>query len=137
MADLLSKLPAFLMEQTKAPFSWGTADCGLLLADWIVWGQGGADPAAAVRGTYSDQAGADAILTAAGGFEAYVESLATAAGCKPVEVPQDGDFGLIDMPSGLTGAVMTNGSWAFRTPRGMAWSKVPAGRVVRAWRLDA
>jgi hypothetical protein len=137
VADILTKLPDFLLAQTRTTFAWGVADCGLLLADWVWCAQGGTDPAAAVRGTYSDQAGADAVLAAHGGFQAYVEALAAAAGCSAAASPQDGDFGVLDMPAGLTGGIMSNSSWVFRTPRGMAWSRVSPGRLVRAWGIDA
>lgn len=139
MADLLSlKLSAFLLAQAGKPFVWGKSDCGLLVADWILWAKGGPDPAASIRGTYSNQAGAEAILAAVGGFTAHVGLLVEAAGCVATESPQDGDIGVIDMPkTGLTGAVMTNGAWAFRTGRGMAWSKAAPGRLVKAWSLDA
>ena len=138
MADLLMNLPDFLREQAAKPFSFETnTDCGMLLADWVWAAKGGADPAAAVRGTYHDQAGAAAILDAAGGFIDYVTGLAAAAGCPVTTDPQENDIGVIDLPTGLTGGIMTNGSWAFRTAKGMAWSKVSAGRVVKAWRVDA
>lgn len=138
MAHLLDRLPDFLREQSGKPFSFETnTDCLMLLADWVWYAQGGEDPAKAIRGTYSDEAGANAIIEAAGGAVAYVGQLAAAAGCRVVENPQDGDFGVLDMPGGLTGGIMSNGSWAFRTRKGMAWSKVPMGRLVKAWGLDA
>lgn len=136
MADVLSKLQAFFREQSGRPFAWGSADCAFYLADWVMEAKEIADPAAAWRGTYSDQAGAAAILEAQGGFVALVTSLAENAACPVTADPDDGDIAIIDLSTGLTGAIMTSGSWAFRTAKGLAWTRVPAGRVVKAWRVS-
>lgn len=137
MADILSPdtaaiLSDFLRQQTGQAFAYGVADCGLYLADWVIAAKGVPDPAAHVRGTYSTAEGAAAALGSPG-FLAFVADCAAAAGCPPTEDLQDGDFAVLDMPWGLVGAVMTNGSWALRTPRGLAWSRATPGKVVQAW----
>lgn len=132
MADILKKLPLFFRVQMNLPFYWGVSDCGLYLADWSVFLLGGEDPAAALRGTYSDQTGAAAAL-GDDGFTAFVDHLAISKGFVPTEEPQNGAIGVIDMPAGLTGAVMSNGSWVFKTARGLVWAKTTPGKLVKAW----
>lgn len=54
-------------------FAWGVNDCCLMAAD-IVKAITGVDIAADYRGTYSNEAEAEAILVAAGGMAALIHS---------------------------------------------------------------
>lgn len=139
MADVLTHeqrdlLRRFLREQTGRAFAWGKCDCGLFLADWVMVAKGVPDPASSVRGTYSDGAGAEAAM--GGGLMAFVASCAAVTGCPETTAPKDGDAGVIGLPDqGETCAIMSNNSWVFRTPKGIVWSRVTPGRLVKAWKV--
>ena len=66
------------------PFAWGTHDCCIWAADVIqAMSENHVDLAASYRGTYSDEAGAAAVISAAtggGDLEDLIESIATANG---------------------------------------------------------
>lgn len=139
MADVLTEdqrktLSRFLLRQAKFPHRWGTHDCGLFLADWMVITKSVDDPAADVRGTYSDRASAEAMLESRGRLAGFVAHLAEACGLSPTEQPKDGDVGIIEMPKfGPTCGIMTRASWAFRSVNGLTWSKAVPGRIIAAW----
>lgn len=61
----------FIASRENAPFVWGEHDCVMFAADCVL-AVTGRDVAAAVRGTYSDEAGAARIIARAGGFRALV-----------------------------------------------------------------
>jgi len=80
-ATVLTRLPdwsprlfAFIESRRILPHAYGSNDCCLFCADAILE-MTGEDLAAGIRGTYSDQAGAEAILEAHGGLEAFVISI--------------------------------------------------------------
>lgn len=139
MADILTpeeeraKLAAFLRLQTSQPSFWGVADCCLLLGDWVIEARGIPDPVAAFRGTYDSAEGAQAILAENGGIQNLVSSIAASVGLTETVMPVDGDIGIAMLPGGGTGAIMTRGSWAFRTPKGLVWSLVLPWRIAKAW----
>jgi len=64
-------LSQYLRERIAAPFVWGQNDCILFAAD-AVMAMTGTDLAADYRGTYSDEAGAAALLESLGGIESLI-----------------------------------------------------------------
>lgn len=62
MTDLLE----IKRQWRKTEFVWGSADCIMSVCDYI-FDQTGIDPAAPWRGSYSDEAGAEAICEQYGG----------------------------------------------------------------------
>ncbi|QDP65857.1 MAG: hypothetical protein Unbinned7865contig1001_56 [Prokaryotic dsDNA virus sp.] len=62
----MSDLIHIKREWRKTEFVWGSADCIMSVCDYIL-DQTGIDPAAPWRGTYSDEAGAQAICDRYGG----------------------------------------------------------------------
>lgn len=139
MADVLTPvqralLQEFLLSKVRQTFQWGTSDCGLLIADWAIM-LGYPDPAAAVRGTYSDAEGAYAAIAPLS-FQEFVAQCCAACSFSPTDTPQDGDIGIIDLPmAGPTAGIMTNGSWAFKTAIGVTWLKTTQGAQIAAWRV--
>lgn len=122
----MDALSRFIRAEAGRPFGWGGSDCILFGADWLVI-RLGLDPAARFRGSYQDEAGAEAIIAAAGGFEALMRSAmasigaaAPAAGAHAVR----GDVGLIRVqgPKGPTDicGVCTGRRWAARARRGVS-----------------
>ncbi len=70
-------LDTFIHARSKTPFAYATNDCCLFAADAIKEITG-TDIAASFRGTYTDEASANAVITANGGTVAtLVASLAT------------------------------------------------------------
>lgn len=58
-------LTTFIAQYKTQPFAWGTADCSLIVADWVLQ-QTGVDPARGLRGTYTSAEGAVRALRKAG-----------------------------------------------------------------------
>ena len=61
LPDWEARLGAVLDDYADRPFQWGVADCCLFVAD-AVQAMTGDDPAAAYRGTYSNETGARLAL---------------------------------------------------------------------------
>lgn len=68
-----SRLAAVIDGRLSAPFAWGTNDCCMFAAD-CVQAVTGIDPAAALRGTYSNALEAVAALESLGGIEALADA---------------------------------------------------------------
>ena len=86
-------LSAKITETRRGAFAWGSRDC-VMWSGEVVEALTGVDPFADWRGTYSDEAGAIAILDGLGGLETAVTALL------PVIDPkyaQRGDLVLVDM----------------------------------------
>src|SRR5690606_29994477 len=67
--DWPERLAAFVAARRRTPFAFGTHDCALFAADWIVECTG-ADPIAPLRGQWTDERSALRILQDNGGIEA-------------------------------------------------------------------
>ena len=143
MADILTRadfepvLAAFLRNQAMLLFQWGERDCGLIQADWVV-ATGRPDPAAAVRGRY-DSAETCLEVCGAPDYQTAIAAIADGAGLPRIDNPWAGDIGILDVPNvGPLGGIMTvGGSWAFRTSRGITWSRMAPGRLIQAWEVIA
>jgi hypothetical protein len=123
----------------KTPFSWGSHDCALWACE-VIQRMTGVDPAASVRGTYSDAAGARAALHTLGGdtLRSVAESLATAHGFPPVAIPlaQRGDLGCYEpgkplWPVALGICVGAQAAFVGRGGIGM----LPMSNIAVAWRI--
>ena len=94
------------------PFAWGTHDCCIWAADVIqAMSENHVDLAASYRGTYSDEAGAAAVISAAtggGDLEDLIESIATANGFLEVtpNKAQRGDLALADTVTGPAAGII-------------------------------
>jgi hypothetical protein len=72
--DWPERLSAFVESRRFAPFEWGTNDCALFAADGVL-AMTDVDLAAALR-TYTDEAGAAALISKAGGMAGFARTLA-------------------------------------------------------------
>jgi len=125
-----SRLDALLSERLHTPFAWGSHDCALFAADAIV-AVTEVDPAAALRGTYSTEAEARAILDAAGGLEAIAtEALGPSV---PAALARPGDIGLLDTALGETLVVCLGERWMAPADDGLKVLRL--GHVAQAWRV--
>jgi len=92
LRDWQSRLSACRAEHCDRPFAWGSQDCALWGAD-CVRAVTGEDPAADLRGTYTDAAGAARIIARLGGLRAIADAR---LGARIVAaVAQPGDIGLV------------------------------------------
>lgn len=74
-------LAEFFERRKDMPFEWGVNDCMIFCSDGVL-ALTGTDPAADIRGTYSDQDGAAKVIA---GFGDSVEAIIEAKGFKRVE----------------------------------------------------
>jgi hypothetical protein len=123
------------------PFAWGTHDCCIWAADVIqAMSESHVDLAATYRGTYSDEAGAAAVISAAtggGDLEDLIEAIATANGFIEVtpNKAQRGDLALADTVTGpAAGIIGPDGRQGiFVAPDGL--TLVDLTDIRRTWRI--
>jgi hypothetical protein len=123
-------LHEFVISRARTPFEWGKQDCCMFVAD-CVQALTGVDPAAAYRGTYTNEQEACAILDRLGG----VEAIAEASGFKEVGLlyAQRGDVVSFQGPIEIALGICV-GKWIyFPGETGLVQQPLSAGR--RAWRV--
>lgn len=112
-------------------FAWAECDCCTAACD-VFRALHGVDPMQAHRAAYSNALGAARLVARHGGWIAFTDALARAAGLVSVDRPQAGDIGLVIAGDRHSLAVCAGpGFWAAKTMRG--FGIVPAAE--RAWRL--
>lgn len=129
--DWPGRLAEFIEERRSAALVYGVQDCCLFAADWVERATG-VDPAALLRGTYHNAAGAARILARNGG----VTGLATAALGQPVPsaLAQRGDLVLVDGDDGRPALAVVIGDRAVGPSRfGLRFVPVPLSG--EAWRV--
>lgn len=95
------------------------ADCAMWVADWIK-AQTGIDPAADLRGTYHNLAGALRQIRRWGDFETMWRVHMAVAGFNTTKAPQLGDVGVVVDATGQTiAAIRTERGWAAKAERGV------------------
>jgi len=108
MSDLVDRT---LAEWRRGGHVWGQSDCLLSIGDYLA-AAGHVDVAARFRGTYDDEAGAQAVMDAHGGPEGLIDMTgAVRAAAAPVR----GDVALVQ---GI-GALCTGATFALRLDRGV------------------
>lgn len=129
----MTELRDFLMRYIDRPMMWGVDDCSLLIADW--WSANHRhDPALHLRGTYSDEAGKNAVIEKAGGLVELVSKIAADAGAERGAANKDGDFGVIAIRGGgLACAIRSGRFWAVRSETGVAFTS--DAKLVRGWSI--
>lgn len=75
LSDWPERLDALIAAARDRPFAWGAFDCTLFAADGIA-AVTGTDPAAAWRGTYTDETGAGSLLQEQGGLITLADLIA-------------------------------------------------------------
>lgn len=66
-------LVSFTTARRLLPYEWGTHDCVTVAADWVL-ALRGVDPIADIRGQWTDESGAMAVLEAQGGLIAAMDA---------------------------------------------------------------
>lgn len=95
---MTARLASFLAAALARPFARGRHDCCTFVADWA-HETTGRDPAAHLRGTYHDDAGALALIAAAGGTAAIVGGALERQGWQRVAEPSAGDIAVVAVPT--------------------------------------
>ena len=132
LPDWPERLAELLEARLDLPFAWGAQDCCTLPADAAL-ALTGHDPLAAWRGTYADEAAAEAILARHGGLEGFVADCLAAWGapeCPPAFV-QRGDWALVAVGNELLCGVVAGAAVA--VPGTHRLRAVPLDRIRRAW----
>ena len=127
---------AFQAAAVERPFVWGSWDCCLYPAAWVLE-RTGIDPARRWRGAYDDEDGALAFVSAGRGLARVMEVAAAEAGLLRAQRPSLGAVGVIrsdDPRIRLMGAVcVADGFWSTVAPEGgIAVARV---RPVVAWEV--
>lgn len=138
LKDWPSRFDAVLRAARRQPFAWGVHDCCLWAADAVL-ACTGADPAAAVRGTYADALAAWRLVEQFGGMQA----IGAAAGPEiSPRLAAAGDVGLATMAQGdqtdeqaaREALVVHSGQvWLAAATQGL--KIVPAAAVAYAWKV--
>ena len=131
LPDWPERLAALVEARRDARFAWGVHDCCLFAAD-AVEAMTGSDPAAAWRGSYNTEAGAEAIIGPLGleGMAAAALEAIGAGACDPA-FAQRGDVVLVLVGNQPTMGVCTGDAVAAPGPDGLVF--VGLGDVLRAW----
>lgn len=127
MADILNipELVAFLRASASRPFVWGECDCMLWMAEWVSISRG-VDPAAYLRGTYSNALACRRIVADQGGEVSLATKLAADAGLVTTEIPMTGDVGLVRAMNGIVGAIKVPSGWVMKSRVGVAIARTDA-----------
>jgi len=114
--DWPERLHAFIEARRRSPFAWGSNDCCIFAADWVL-GCTGVDHAAELRG-YSDEKGALRRIRKAGSLRAFAQALKE----KPPAFAQRGDVVLVLIEERETfGVVSGNGLYCAPGPDGLVF----------------
>lgn len=122
------RLMEYIERNAREPFAWGEHDCALFAAG-AVHAMTGEDPMEAIRGTYSDESGAEdaiASLSARGLYGALTEVLGASV------VGAQGKRGDIAYHNGICGVVMGRDA-LFVSDEGLI--RVPIRQVQRAFHV--
>lgn len=129
----MTALSDFLCRASAEPFVYGEWDCAMFVANWVRAVTGN-DPAAALRGSYSGEAGWRRLVLRGGGLRALVGSVARSAGLVEIDPASatPGDIGVIATRMGQTGAIRVDAGWAVKMRRSVAIGPADA---LGAWRV--
>jgi hypothetical protein len=129
LRDWQSRLQLCLAERWSLHFAWGSHDCALFGADCVL-AQTGYDPAAGLRGTYSDAAGAARVIRDLGGLRA-IAAARLGSEVTPL-LAQPGDIGLVMSGGRECFAVCAGDAWIAPSIDGL--EHVPMACALTAWR---
>lgn len=125
----IERLAAFIAARQRMPLAWGTNDCAVQAADAAIETTG-TDLLGALRGSWSDESTALAVLAQAGGLMAAMDLLLPRV---PVPRASRGDI-VLTRVDGVAALATVFGASAFGPgPDGIVWT--PIGRYARiAWK---
>lgn len=130
------KLLAISIEMAKEkPFVWGTHDCCLFAAD-CANAITGIDAAASLRGTYSNEGQATALVETNGGLASLVSSVCSGAGWLRItpKQAQRGDIVCYSENDSPALGICVGSQCAFLSPSGITFR--PLTKCSTAWRVE-
>lgn len=122
------RLDALLRAAWARPFEWGAHDCALFAADAVL-AQTGVDPAAPLRGRYSNAVGAGRLVRQLGGLPAIVGAALGA----PLRSPLLACVGDVGYTHSQALAVCIGERWVCPGARGLVL--LPLAGAATAWRV--
>jgi hypothetical protein len=128
--DWPERLAELIQQRLASPFAWGSNDCCLFAADAIL-ATTGEDPAAALRGAYSDAAGALGVLNGRQPADLAGELLGD-----PLPTPalaHRGDIVCHETDGRQTLGVCVGDQWCAPGDEGLVFQ--PMSQVRLAWRV--
>lgn len=137
----------YLFEASHRRWKWGGGkegfegdDCTLFVANWAL-ALTGTDPGVGLRGSYSTDYEAMAIIARAGGFPAFIDQQLRPQGWARIAgEPKDGDIAVVLAPLPPAGAfgpvpaIRAEGKWIGRSMRGQVARNF---RAISIWRWKA
>jgi hypothetical protein len=138
------RLHQLVQSSQAVTFAWGTYDCGQFAARWIREATG-VDVASGIRGTYSDEAGAEALFLSGhpdlGSYAAAIAAANSMPEVTPVTFAQRGDIVWVDNSTplnaslyGALGVVSLDGRYAVCMSQ-TGTKRVHMSRWKRAWKV--
>ncbi len=131
LPDWMLRLEQLVEQRQRARFEWGVQDCSMWACD-VVLAATGVDPADGLRGTYSNEAEAQAVIDAGGGLAALAE--ARFGPEVPVLAAAVGDVGLMQTERGPALVACMGAYWLAAGAWGLV--VVEPAAVERAWRCE-
>lgn len=123
------RLSNFTNGRRLQPYTWGTNDCVTFPAD-AVWAITGEDPIAEIRGTWTDEASAMALLESLGGL---IKAVTARFPKVQREMAERGDLVAFKVAGQLSLAVCVGAHGAAPGPEGMLLTPMNEARL--AWRV--
>lgn len=131
-------LGQYLLDAGRRSFAWGQHDCCTFPADWALL-RLGQDPMVHLRGTYSTEEEARAIVEEAGDLVALWSDVLSGLDISEASDPREGDVGVITVLGEAgpiaNGSIFTGRRWAFLAPRGLFVSSIGPAEILKVWRL--
>lgn len=125
-------LSLYVDSRRNEPFAWGSNDCCLFAADWVLIATG-IDIAANYRGTYTGALGAQRIIFEAGGIDRLLEAHAPMLSRISPKFVGRGDLVLSKAENGPTLGINLGAINAFVGERGLIFAPLDAQGIY--WRL--
>lgn len=125
-------LSLYVDSRRSQPFAWGTNDCCIFAADWVLIATGH-DIASAFRGGYSSALGATRIIEEAGGIDRLLEKHAPALQQVPRCRAGRGDLVLREGGNGSTLGIVLGPLDCFVGENGLIFA--PLDETATCWKL--
>lgn len=129
-------LAQFIEQRRHVPFAWGTNDCCLFGADWVLRATS-KDLAADLRGRYGSALGAARILSRCGGVRGLIKTRGEQIGIKsvPSRAIQRGDLVVADMGRGESIGISLGNVAAFVSRDGLIFAPFDFQINAPCWRF--
>lgn len=138
LPDWETRLWAGIEAARRRPFVWGGHDCCMFACD-LLSAMTGVDPGAAFRGTYSDKAGAKAVLKRLyrGGLERTISAIAGEVAAPEISprLARRGDCCFLWIENGGPAMGVCVGAQAAVAALSGGVAFLPMRQVLRAWRV--